>query len=939
MSDSPMQLPPISTAGRPASRARAQLYHSDPIPPSPSQAQFLAEPQSPQLPPSPSHSFDLPRPSRSSTGTLPGSPRASTPKLARMGSGSGGTAERSFQALLKKQPLATVGPSVLQGKVHRHLHPKDAKPRHYLSPTSRSQQYSHHAQLTGHQQLHGSLNGNTSLSQSGSSTQSHSHSPIFGSPAADHARHWIKSVGHHVSDSENEQREGSDQDHEHDSYEDNQQQQWQIDYDHHVAGHVELETDVETEGRMSDNPSLPSWPGKAHPLFNMAAVPQIEQRGSKEQRSGAETQPAAPTTKPFVRIKDQHAVHPLSPAPLSPSSGTSTPRIPQSRSPEMRPQVVLHPSELAHAVDIGSIPPPDLSTVTQPLPPLPAPGQAMSDQSRIKPKHSKQFGPSKKSSRTNLLTVKPAPVSVPAPVLEKRPVSLTNPPRKCIHHGKILQVINTSTVKDRYLFLFSDILLIAKPMSDGHPTIDSRFQVKDVIELKKISLSLTRDKYDSKGGEAGAMGNRKIPPALSEFIHTFDQNPTRALNTFIQKRALHPDPVSVAHLLFKTPEISKTQLASFLSNPANKHVYRAFLDQCQFAGVLLDEGLRTLLGRLSLPERIAAPRVGVAERAVNSVDYLLEEFTKRWYEANVNVVVFDASIAHKLVIAMIVLNAQLHNNEGACLVRDREEVGTLVRPRVGSQPSTPTIPSTPIMESSLADPSALASQQYMSMELEDLTAFPTPSKDSFVEMFQLLDQQRIVPKDTLHNIYFSICHQPLDIDMEKLHSTTTTAESAPAVARKLWPIMMSPSVLPPRLTLKIPSDPISITVPVLNPHFSIHLGGRDLKCEPSVLEFGSHRSQRFKVTGLVPGKKTLTIHPRLMNDKGTPEQYYDLQNLPSKHTIAIERQFMRHTFQISLLNDLGTRRRYLFGTSSAAEKDEWARVLTECLSAAKGQNA
>ncbi|KAF9569933.1 hypothetical protein EC968_002411 [Mortierella alpina] len=970
MSDSSRQLPPISTPaappapGRPTSRARAQLYHSDPIPPSPSQAQFLAEPQSPQLPPSPSHSLDLPRPSRSSTGTLPGSPRANRPRLAGKGSGSAGIAgnrngddaisgggpgdhalraapvqfntseiERSFQALLKKQPLATVGPSVLQGKVHRHLHPKDAKPRHYLSPSSHSHQYSHHAHSTGHQQLHGSSHGNTSHSQSGSSTQSHSHSPIFGSPAADHARHWIKSVGHHVSDSENEQREGSDQDHEHDTYEDSQQQQWQIDYDHHVAGHVELESDVEAV-RRQDNSSLLSWPGKAHPLLSMS-----EQRGSKEQGCGAETQPAAPTTKPFVRIKDQHAVHPLSPAPLSPSSGTSTPRIPQSRSPEMRPQVVLHPSELAHAIDIGSIPPPDLSTVTQPLPPLPPPAQSLSDQTRVKPKHSKQFGPSKKTSRTNLLTVKPAPVSVPAAVLEKRPVSLTNPPRKCIHHGKILQVINTSTVKDRYLFLFSDILLIAKPMSDGHPTIDSRFQVKDVIELKKISLSLTRDKYDSKGGEAGAMGNRKIPPILAEFIHTFDQNPTRALNTFIQKRALHPDPVSVAHLLFKTPELSKSQLASFLSNPANKHVYRAFLDQCQFAGVLLDEALRTLLGRLSLPERIAAPRVGVAERVVNSVDYLLEEFTKRWYEANVNVVVFDASIAHKLVIAMIVLNAQLHNNEGACLVRDREEVGTLVRPRVGSQPSTPTIPSTPVMESSLVDPSVVASQQYMSMELEDLTAFPTPSKDSFVEMFQLLDQQRIVPKDTLHNIFLSICHQPLDIDMEKLHSTTTHAESAPAVARKLWPIMMSPSVLPPRLTLKIPSDPITITVPVLNPHFSIHLGGRDLKCEPSVLEFGSHRSQRFKITGLVPGKKTLTIHPRLVTDKGTPEQYYDLQTLPSKNTIAIERQFMRHTFQISLLNDLGTRRRYLFGTSSAVEKDEWARVLTECLSAAKGQNA
>lgn len=618
--------------------------------------------------------------------------------------------------------------------------------------------------------------------------------------------------------------------------------------------------------------------------------------------------------------------------------------MPQSRSPEIRPQVVLHPpGDAALGFDIGSIPPLAPIAVNQPLPPLPPlPAQppSTSDQSRLRSKQvngnsiATSKRPLKKSSKTNLLAVKPVPFT------EKKPVSLTNPPRKCIHHGKILQVINTSTVKDRYLFLFSDILVIAKPMSDGHPTIDSRFQVKDVIELKKISLSLSRDKYDSKSGDAGSNGNRKIPPILAEFIHTFDQSPIRALNTFIQKRALNPDPISVAHLLFKTPELSTTQLALFLSNPANKHVYRAFLDQCQFAGVLLDEALRTLLGRLSLPNRVDSQRPnGHSDRAFNSVDYLLDEFTRRWYEANVNVVVYDASIAHKLVIAMIVLNAQLHNNEGAGIVRDREEVGTLVRPRVASQPSTPTIPSTPVMESNLSAPAVSAPQQYMTMELDDLTLFPTPTKDSFVEMFQLLDQQRIVSRDTLHNIFLSISHQPLDIEFDKLDTHTSNPKSNPVIARKLWPILISPAVLPPRLTLKMPSDSITITVPVLNPHFSIHVGGRDLKCEPSVLEFGSHRSQRFKITGLVPGKKTLTIHPRLAPEKGAPEQFYDLQNLPTKHTVAIERQFMRHTFQISLLNDLGTRRRYLFGTSSAGEKDEWARVLTECLLVAKGQNA
>ncbi|KAF9919155.1 hypothetical protein BX616_000843 [Lobosporangium transversale] len=780
--------------------------------------------------------------------------------------------ERSFQALLKKQPIAAPGPSLLHGKGHR--------------------QSSQHSESRLGSKHHDRLSSNNGSSNFGSSL---SHSPVFGSPASEHAKNWIKTVGlDQPSESDSDQRESDA-----DNCEDSEQLRWQTDHDDDTANQVELETETEV-ARLPISTRLSFSSKKGYPMFSETATYQSP-----------------------VRAKDQSAIHPLSPIPPSPRSETSTPKPSQLMSPKMRPSVF----------DSGSIPPITSKTVNQPLPPPPEPTTALPDRPRARTKVTPHVQPPKKSFKNSPLPPKPVSVT------ERQPVSLSNPPRKCIHHGKILQVINTSTVKDRYLFLFSDILLITKHMSEGHPTIDSRFQVKEVIELKKISLSLTRDKYDSKNGEAGPHGNRKIPPILAEFIHTFDQDPNRAIKSFIQKRALHSDHISVAHLLFKTPELSKSQLALFLSDPANKHVYRAFLDQCQFAGVLLDEALRTLLSRLSLPDRVSVPRSGGStDRSNRCVGYLLEEFTKRWYEANINVVVFDASIAHKLVIAMIVLNAQLHNNEGASLVKDRDEVGILVRPRADSHPSTPTVNSTPTMDSSLVSTSRIT-QKCQLMDLDDLTVFPKPTKDSFVENFQLLDQQRIVPRDTLHNIFLSISHQPLDIDSEKLDDHPGNSSSIPSSSRKLWPIMMSPVVLPPRLTLKVPSDSITITIPVLNPHFSIHLGGRDLKCEPSILEFGSHRSQQFRIIGSVPGKKTLTIQPKITAEKGTPEQYYDLHNLPSKHVIAIERQFMRHTFQISLLNDLGTRRRYLFGASTGVEKDEWARALTECLLLVKGQNA
>ncbi|KAF9412102.1 hypothetical protein BGZ94_001143 [Podila epigama] len=1022
------QLTPRSNV-RPV-RSTNNLYHSDPIPLSPPPTQDVdylsvisqSQPQAlsqghgqgqtqaqglSQVPPKP------PTKSQSYNDNLRLPPRSTS----HMGSsGNNGTnnnngnsershgqfnaldIERSFQALLKKQPMATSSLSTPSSKGapprRTHLHPQD-KPSHFLSPgSSSSQRQQHHyphrqqqQQQQQRQQHHRHQGFQSQPSSSGSNSLSHS--PIFGSPATDHARHWLRSVGagrDHVSDSESEQRE-SDQD----LGEENLQQQWQVDYDHHVAAHVELETEQETQvqqqqqqdrskhmqvsstlsgttrrlshtntnngstkkrvtpvlttngAEMASGSQTSSWTSQVHPMFSMA-----DPMGSKEQGLMAPT-----AMRPSVRSKEHPTIHPLSPVPPSPItvSGQSTPAMAQSRSPEIRPQVIVHPSDQPSGLGLVSIPPlPPNAAIFQPLPPVPTiplpptitrtPSPTANDTPRTRYKQSRNSNGSSQKIRGV-----PSPSAKPAPktVAEKKPVSLSNPPRKCIHHGKILQVINTSTVKDRYLFLFNDLLLIAKPMSDGHPSLDSRFQVKDVIELKKISLSLSRDKYDSKSGDAGLFGNRKIPPILADFIHTFDQNPVRALNSFIQKRALHPDPVSVAHLLFRTPELSKSQLALFLSNPANRHVYRAFLDECQFAGVLLDDALRSLLSRLSLPERVGVQQ-GTGDKIVYAVDYLIEEFTRRWYEANVNVVVFDASIALKLVISMIVLNAQLHNNEGAVLVKGREEVGILVRPRVNSQPSTPTIPSTPIIESSSSLSSTPNStlQHGLVTDLDDLTAFSTPTKDSFVESFQLLDQQQIVPRDTLQNIFTRISQQPFDIDSDKPEKCPvgkTAGGVATPGTRKLWPIMVSPAVLPPRLTLKIPSDPITITVPALNPHFSIQLGGRDLKCEPAVLEFGSHRSQRFRVTGTAPGKKTLSIRPKLAIGNGEPEQYYDLRNLPMKHTVAVERQFMRHTFQVSLLNDLGTRRRYLFGTSSGAEKDEWARVLTECLVEVKGQNA
>jgi hypothetical protein len=62
------------------------------------------------------------------------------------------------------------------------------------------------------------------------------------------------------------------------------------------------------------------------------------------------------------------------------------------------------------------------------------------------------------------------------------------PPRKLLLSSPVLQVVNANTVKDRYLLLFTDMLVIAKPLIEDHaltgepilPDLDGHFLVKSV---------------------------------------------------------------------------------------------------------------------------------------------------------------------------------------------------------------------------------------------------------------------------------------------------------------------------------------------------------------------------------------------------------------------------------------------------------------------------
>ncbi|KDQ10107.1 hypothetical protein BOTBODRAFT_178478 [Botryobasidium botryosum FD-172 SS1] len=233
-----------------------------------------------------------------------------------------------------------------------------------------------------------------------------------------------------------------------------------------------------------------------------------------------------------------------------------------------------------------------------------------------------------------------------------QPMPLDDPPRKLLLTTPVLQIVNQNTVKDRFLFLFSDILVIAKPIQNDStrdalkPSMDRKYVVKNIIELHNIQLSIPKD--ESSRGSGGPDDWRQWP-SVKLFVKQFSSNPEHAITSLLEKTRLKDDPVNIGNLLFKAVDLDRTQLGEFLSRRSSKAILKTFIDRFAFTGVRIDEAMRIFLLSIRLPADPAA------------VEHTLSMFASRWFEANNGVVSFDKELTTRLVFAMMQLNDALHS--------------------------------------------------------------------------------------------------------------------------------------------------------------------------------------------------------------------------------------------------------------------------------------
>lgn len=231
-------------------------------------------------------------------------------------------------------------------------------------------------------------------------------------------------------------------------------------------------------------------------------------------------------------------------------------------------------------------------------------------------------------------------------VIDQRSKITEDPPRKLLLVTPVLEVVNKGTVKDRTLFLFSDVLIVAKCMTaiEGGLVMDKVFTVKNVIELRRCNGPIL------SVGSPGLSGDRRSP-FLQSFIETFRTDQEKAINMLCEATGMRSDDSSfIADVLFRTHELDRAQLGDYLARRNNREVLHSFVDKFSFVGIRIDFALRIFLLSILLSDN-AEPR---------SLENLLYGFATRWFVANSSTITFDKECVTRLVVSLVLLNASLH---------------------------------------------------------------------------------------------------------------------------------------------------------------------------------------------------------------------------------------------------------------------------------------
>lgn len=531
-------------------------------------------------------------------------------------------------------------------------------------------------------------------------------------------------------------------------------------------------------------------------------------------------------------------------------------------------------------------------------------------------------------------------------------------PRTHLLQTPVFEVVNANTIKDRYLFLFNDLLLICKPIMDeniivggatgnssinGNSQGDSRFrfrpnesslfQVKNIVELSKLTLYLSQEDQQRQQNQHQQEQHqphhlpalpRKMHPILASALRKFKSSAESGIAYLLDKQVLTLDPLSIANFLFKTPDLNRQKLGQYLGDRKHGDVYDAFLDCFRLVGLRLDEALRILLTTFRLPAHW------------ESLEYVVEHFAKKWHDANQNVVKFHEDMVVKVVVAMLFLNAEIWYDADsdkdvfwyARKQKEKSDRQRLARrattvdqyrdlaakasaaaaaaaATAGSSPPSMATRSSTIVDHRHQHHRYLQHRGSVAIEpLHYITALREsseqpykPTLNDFLDRWTHYDQYTLVPREFMEEMYRSILAERLETGLESKASSSSSSSSSDGADNSednSQVINVIPYRLPTRLIKGVASTPITLSIPHADPGLQIKLRGQDLLIQPNILDFSTSSTQSFTITGNTLGRTSL-----MFIKSGINAGNYVSPTLPRTKTMVVERHFMRYTFQLA----------------------------------------
>ncbi|KAJ3412015.1 hypothetical protein HDV05_001396 [Chytridiales sp. JEL 0842] len=453
--------------------------------------------------------------------------------------------------------------------------------------------------------------------------------------------------------------------------------------------------------------------------------------------------------------------------------------------------------------------------------------------------------------------------------------------RQFLYQGHAWQVITTSTVKDRHLFLFSDVLVVAKQVaySDQLPSV-RRFEIKSLLDINQSKLAL-------KEAMPVATSPNAQKTVILAAVKKFTSNPVKAIAYLIAKRVLPCTPQAVAQFLHTTPSISRRQLGKFLGLSDHIDILQSYLTAFAFKGLRIDVALRFFLGSFRLPSE------------VTTIDNILNALSRRWVECNTEVFGADGGaifVVLRLIFAIMALNAEVH----------------------GSYKSS----------------TSMKTSQKMFVDgfidtIDGLKSTNSSERPASLPPISINSRDPKL-KSMLSDIYSSILSEKLDMadaqekDNQKLQWRISSEHSAPVSVME----DAVETVYPSTLSLKEYSHTLTLSTSSVVPGLQVSLIGVDIQCEPSVLDFSKSNSITFRIKGTAPGRKLLMFHKMGRGSR-------NVASIPTRG-ILIEPAFMKYKFQLTVRarneEDAAdakreTNRQFLFAVSDADTLQEWTRNL------------